>query len=101
LCTFFVTRSALKRQNFGLEKWTAAAPAFARTEPALSDAALNALEDIDQPRANAIATAVRNGSDRMRRGHGAATLDPPQMIGALVIGVPYQLLTLGSRTAGP
>jgi hypothetical protein len=31
----------------------------------------------------------------MRRGHGAATLDPPQMIGALVIGVPYQLLTLG------
>jgi hypothetical protein len=70
---------------------------IARTEPALSDAALNALEDIDQPRANAIATAVRkcwrhssaavpqNGSDRMRRGHGAATLDPPQMIGALVI----------------
>jgi HEAT repeat protein len=33
---------------------------IARTEPALSDAALNALEDIDQPRANAIATAVRN-----------------------------------------
>ena len=31
---------------------------IARTEPALSDAALNALEDIDQPRANAIATAV-------------------------------------------
>jgi HEAT repeats len=34
---------------------------IARTEPALLDAALNALEDIDQPRANAIATAVRNG----------------------------------------
>jgi HEAT repeat protein len=33
---------------------------IARTEPALSDAALNALEDIDQPRAIAIATAVRN-----------------------------------------
>jgi hypothetical protein len=33
---------------------------IARTEPALSDAALNALEDIDQPRANAIATMVRN-----------------------------------------
>jgi hypothetical protein len=32
---------------------------IARTEPALSDAALNALEDIDQPRANAIATAIR------------------------------------------
>jgi HEAT repeat protein len=32
---------------------------IARTEPALSEAALNALEDIDQPRANAIATAVR------------------------------------------
>jgi hypothetical protein len=55
---------------------------IARTEPALSDAALNALEDIDQPRANAIATAARNamprqpqnGSDRMRGGHGAATI---------------------------
>jgi hypothetical protein len=33
---------------------------IARTEPALSDAALNALESIDQPRANAIATAIRN-----------------------------------------
>ena len=33
---------------------------IARTELALSDAALNALEDIDQPRANAIATMVRN-----------------------------------------
>jgi len=33
---------------------------IARTEPALSEAALNALEGIDQPRANAIATAVRN-----------------------------------------
>jgi HEAT repeat protein len=33
---------------------------IARTEPALSEAALNALEDIDQPRATAIATAVRN-----------------------------------------
>ena len=33
---------------------------IARTEAALSDAALNALEDIDQPRANAIATAARN-----------------------------------------
>jgi hypothetical protein len=33
---------------------------IARTEPALSDAALNALEDIDQPRAHAIATAIRN-----------------------------------------
>jgi len=33
---------------------------IARTKPVLSDAALNALEDIDQPRANAIATAVRN-----------------------------------------
>jgi hypothetical protein len=33
---------------------------IARTEAALSDAALNALEDIDQPRATAIATAVRN-----------------------------------------
>jgi hypothetical protein len=32
---------------------------IARTKPALSDAALNALEDIDQPRAIAIATAVR------------------------------------------
>jgi hypothetical protein len=57
-------------------------PPVARTEPALSDAALNALEDIDQPRANAIATAAavpQNGSDPMRSGHGAATLDPPQM----------------------
>ena len=34
---------------------------IARTEPALSDAALNALEDIDQPRAVAIARAIRNG----------------------------------------
>jgi HEAT repeat protein len=54
---------------------------IARTEPALSDAALNALEDIDQPRANAIATAVRNvlpppcpkrersDEERTRRGH--------------------------------
>jgi HEAT repeat protein len=33
---------------------------IARTSPGLSDAALNALEDIDQPRAIAIATAVRN-----------------------------------------
>src|ERR1700724_2424236 len=33
---------------------------IAGTEPALSDAALNALEGIDQPRANAIATAIRN-----------------------------------------
>ena len=33
---------------------------IARTEPTLSDAAFNALEDIDQPRANAIATAIRN-----------------------------------------
>lgn len=32
---------------------------IARTEPGLSDAALNALDDIDQPRADAIATAVR------------------------------------------
>jgi HEAT repeats len=33
---------------------------IARTQSALSDAALNALEGIDQPRANAIATAIRN-----------------------------------------
>jgi HEAT repeat protein len=33
---------------------------IARTSPGLSDAALNALEDIDQPRAIAIATAVRD-----------------------------------------
>ena len=33
---------------------------IARTQPALSDAALNALEGIDHPRANAIATAVRD-----------------------------------------
>jgi hypothetical protein len=33
---------------------------IARTQRALSDAALNALEGIDQPRANAIATAIRN-----------------------------------------
>jgi hypothetical protein len=33
---------------------------IARTQPALSDAALNALEGIDQPRANAIAIAIRN-----------------------------------------
>jgi HEAT repeats len=33
---------------------------IARTEPALSDAALKALEDIDQPCANAIAAAIRN-----------------------------------------
>jgi HEAT repeat protein len=32
---------------------------IARTEPALSDAALNALDDIDHPRADAIAAAVR------------------------------------------
>jgi hypothetical protein len=32
---------------------------IARTEPTLSDAALDALDGIDQPRANAIATAVR------------------------------------------
>jgi len=33
---------------------------IARAEPTLSIAALNALEDIDQPRASAIATAARN-----------------------------------------
>jgi HEAT repeat protein len=33
---------------------------IARTQPALSEAALNALECIDQPRANAIATAIHN-----------------------------------------
>src|ERR1700674_179348 len=33
---------------------------IARTKPTLSDAALNALEGIDQPRANAIAIAIRN-----------------------------------------
>jgi len=33
---------------------------IARTQPALSDAALNALEGIDQPRANAIATAIHS-----------------------------------------
>jgi HEAT repeat protein len=33
---------------------------IARIEPTLSDAALNALEDIDQPRAIAIAIAIRN-----------------------------------------
>jgi HEAT repeat protein len=33
---------------------------IARTASALSDAALNALEDIDQPRAKAVAAAVRN-----------------------------------------
>ena len=33
---------------------------IARTRPALSDAALNALEGIDQSRANAIATAIHN-----------------------------------------
>ncbi|HEV8408228.1 MAG TPA: HEAT repeat domain-containing protein, partial [Sphingomicrobium sp.] len=33
---------------------------IARTEPTLSEAALNALEDIDHPRASAIAAAVRN-----------------------------------------
>jgi len=33
---------------------------IARTEPTLSDAALDALEAIDQPRADAIATAIRN-----------------------------------------
>jgi HEAT repeats len=58
---------------------------IARTEPALSDAALDALEDIDQPRAKAIAAAVRNvlppqldhrapkrersDEERTRRGH--------------------------------
>ena len=36
---------------------------IARTEAALSDAALNALEDIDQPRANVIATAARNAME--------------------------------------
>ena len=33
---------------------------IARTESALSDAALNALEDMDQPRAAALAVAIRN-----------------------------------------
>jgi hypothetical protein len=33
---------------------------IARTEPTLTDAALNALEGIDQPRANAIAMAIRD-----------------------------------------
>jgi HEAT repeats len=33
---------------------------IARTQPALSEAALNALESIDLPRANAIATAIHN-----------------------------------------
>jgi HEAT repeat protein len=33
---------------------------IARTQPALSEAVLNALESIDLPRANAIATAIRN-----------------------------------------
>jgi hypothetical protein len=32
---------------------------IARTEPALSDSALNALDGIDQSRANAIATSIR------------------------------------------
>jgi hypothetical protein len=68
---------------------------IARTEPALSDAALNALEGIDQPRANAIATAVRKRaaatalrpcaktSDRMRSEHGAghhqSAVDDPNL----------------------
>ena len=42
---------------------------LARTEPGLSDAALGALEDIDQPRADAIAAAVRRVS--------TAHLSPP------------------------
>jgi HEAT repeat protein len=37
---------------------------IARTEPTLSDAVLNALEGIDQPRANVIATAIRNEQPR-------------------------------------
>ena len=37
---------------------------IARTEPTLCDAALNALEGIDQPRANAIAAAIRNVMQR-------------------------------------
>jgi hypothetical protein len=44
---------------------------IARTKAALSDAALNALEDIDQPRANAIATAARNA---MHNNNSAATV---------------------------
>ena len=40
---------------------------IARTQPALSDAALNALEGIDQPRANAIATAIHSALPRFAK----------------------------------
>ena len=84
---------------------------IARTEPALSHAALNAPGDIDQPRANAIATAVRNalqprsavapqnGSDRMRR-DTAATLDPPQMTHMQPWGESYWIASSEAASSG-
>jgi hypothetical protein len=50
---------------------------IARTQPGLSDAALNALEDIDQPRANAIATAVRNALAKHLAAANSAPEDDP------------------------
>ncbi len=51
---------------------------IARTQPGLSDAALDALEDIDQPRANAIATAVGNAlTKRLAAANSAPETDYP------------------------
>ncbi|MBO0751178.1 MAG: HEAT repeat domain-containing protein [Bradyrhizobiaceae bacterium] len=51
---------------------------LARTQSALSEAALNALESIDQPRADAIATAIRNA--RGGQGSGHSTKSPAHKI---------------------
>jgi hypothetical protein len=51
---------------------------IARTEPALSDAALNALEGIDQP-SQRTAAMCQIGRDWMNSGHVADIVDAPQM----------------------
>jgi HEAT repeat protein len=51
---------------------------IARTEPALADAALEALEGTDHPRADAIARAIRNLQIRLRQ-IGSSTSLPQEL----------------------
>jgi hypothetical protein len=52
---------------------------IARTEPILADAALDALDGADHPRANAIATAVRNLQLIPRRQFSSPTSLPGEL----------------------
>jgi hypothetical protein len=52
---------------------------IARTEPTLADAALDALEGTDHPRADAIATAVRSLQPISRRQFGSPTSLPEEL----------------------